>query len=256
MWKVLFVASWAFFSTCGSSSVEFCPIRHRCNPRLRDMVKPSCSYNCCTIKGWIHGQFPDQTPCRLRRGRRAIGVCIRGNCISWSGGGIPGRPSPIPRPPEKLPSCNEIVGVVGYATTCSYKCISSLNSVQTLRYPKGTPCLELAQGGKKPAKQAGLCDEGKCISYNDIDGEYLTVKSKVFPPNLMKCPEKAYLGRRALFECRHYCPLGESWFYGSYMGNTTCQTDDPRFLGWCCRGECHARMWCGANENSVDYPLR
>lgn len=187
----------------------------------------------------------------LKRPRGSRGWCIRGSCISWSGGGIPGWPS---LPPEPFPSCNEIVSAVGYTTACFYDCLSANNRPEKRPYPDGTPCLEVAEGQNKRAGPAGLCRSGKCIPHYDIEGDYSTVVANVFPPRLNKCPQKPFLGKMAVFDCHHYCKIGENWFHGSYTGNTTCQTEEPNVLGWCCYGSCYQKMWCGRNENSVDYP--
>lgn len=259
MWTVEVFAIWTFLFSV-SSSRAYCPYQYRCAPGLRDHVKPACSYRCCLNNGWVRGQFPDETPCWLKRRTRTIGACMRGNCISWSafpGSSIPGRPArPIPTPPEPLPSCNEIVTAAGYAKGCSYKCLASINHIQMKPYPEGTPCLEIDQARNKPASTAGLCLEGKCVSHYDIKGDYPTVMAKVYPANLLRCPEKVHLGRNAVFNCRYHCMLGDTWFFGTYMANTTCQTDDPALLGWCCKDKCYPEMWCGGNENSVDYRLK
>lgn len=234
-----------------------CPYELECARLRQNFVQQSCYYYCCAGGKWYRGMFSPGTRCKLQPPRRGIGQCLRGVCTSSSGGGIPSQPSrPFPSPPETLPSCNEIVSTVGYITSCSYSCRSSSGGMETSFHAGGTPCIELNEQGTKPNGPAGLCSGAKCIPYYDIDGDAATVSRKVFPGRLSGCPEKPFLGRMAVSDCHYYCKLEGYWFYGSYTSNTTCQTENPNLLGWCCHGYCHHKMWCGRNENSLDYSLQ
>lgn len=226
----------------------YCPATYSCD-RFWNNVKPSCNYLCCTGGVWYRGTFIEGTPC-LRQARiPKVGVCMRGLCISTSGGASPGIPPFYPSQPS-LPSCNEIPRIDGYASSCRYSCSSGRNGEGNQHYPEDTPCLKIRPDGNKPAGVAGLCRSGECVEYFNLDDA--NVMEKAFPRTLLRCPEKVYLGRNAVQNCHHYCRLGNNWFSGSFMGNTTCQGDDPYRLGWCCNGFCHKEMWCGLTENSVD----
>lgn len=258
MWKVAILASWISCSTCESWSFNYyCPSSLRCEFLQNNFPKPSCYYRCCSGWNWYRGQFPDGTRCLRQRITRAVGQCMRGNCISLTGGGTPGAPPTYPsRPSVVLPSCNDIPVTVGYAQSCQVSCISDLNVAIKQNYPNNVPCLEIRPTGDKPASVAGLCREGKCIPYFNLDEGEINVFRKVFPSSLYKCPEKIYLGKNAVYNCRHYCKQENKWFFGSLMGNTTCQGDDPNRTGWCCKGDCHTEMWCGRSENDLEYPIQ
>lgn len=258
MWKVAILVSWFWISTCESWPFNhYCPFSLRCDRIKNSFPKLSCYYHCCHGQEWYRGQFADTTPCLRGRRSRVVGQCMRGNCISLTGGGEPGLPPFYPtRPSVLLPSCNQIPVIDGYAKSCNYSCIYNFGVEIKQNYPDDVPCLEIRPGGDKPASAAGLCKGGQCVPYFNLDDGETNVFEKVFPRSHYKCLEKVYLGRNAVQNCRYYCKQGNSWFYGSYMGNTTCQGDDPYRTGWCCKGDCNNAMWCGLSENDVEFPTQ
>lgn len=258
MCKLATWIAWSVFVISGASCYwnNDCPLEYRCSRVLKNIPQPSCFFNCCHRGRWHRGMIPDGTRCKLQRQGFGIGQCNGGFCVPSPGSAVPGQPSyPRPSPPGTLLSCNEIPNPVGYTEGCTYSCRSFSGSLETQTYPGGTRCLMVSDGPKKRVGPAGLCSGEQCIPHYEIGGEYSTVMSKVFPLNLYRCPEKVYLGRNAVFDCHHYCKEDGLWFHGSYMGNTTCQTDTLDVLGWCCKGKCHAKMWCGMTENSLDDTL-
>ncbi|XP_077529712.1 uncharacterized protein LOC144142226 [Haemaphysalis longicornis] len=258
MSKVAWWYVWTVFFISGTAAYwnNNCPLEYHCSQLQNASPKHSCYYRCCNGGRWYRGQLPDLTRCKLRGQRGRVGQCMRGVCIPVSGSDLPRPPShPRPGPPEALPSCNEIPTMVGYAQGCSYRCESFSGRVESRTYPGGTRCLVIAGDGNRRVGPAGLCSGGTCIPHEDIEGDYPTILKKVFHPSLYACPEKPYFGRRAVFDCHQYCQVGENWYWGSYMGNTTCQMETPNLLGWCCKGECYRQMWCGRSENSVDNTL-
>ncbi|KAK8772310.1 hypothetical protein V5799_024446, partial [Amblyomma americanum] len=80
----------------------------------------------------------------------------------------------------------------GYAPSCSKRCRGSEKEVN---YPNTTPCVVLINGGKQ-AVIAGLCNDGECQRFDDLDAESsgsIAVAS-VYSETFHKCPQKEYTG--------------------------------------------------------------
>uniref|UniRef100_L7M9P9 Putative tick 18.3 kDa family protein n=1 Tax=Rhipicephalus pulchellus TaxID=72859 RepID=L7M9P9_RHIPC len=214
--------------------------------------KTNCIYRCLSDNGqWKQGTHSDGTPCLDRRSPGRHAECIRGLCIVKEDTG----PSfNTTHHPQVLPACDGQYHGKGYAPTCRYTCANHDGTRRTMTYLYGTPCLPIDQYGKR-AGNAGICDRGRCIQYDELVSKFPTIEKKVHPAIYNRCPEKDHYGRNTLFSCYYYCKDKDWWFYGYYSSsvNSACELFRPDHrLGWCCKGSCITQPNCGQNvENSI-----
>ncbi|XP_037525040.1 uncharacterized protein LOC119402038 isoform X2 [Rhipicephalus sanguineus] len=122
------------------------------------------------------------------------------------------------------PSCSG----QGYITTC--------NSTTC----DGMPCINIFT--KPSSAIAGICKNRMTYQEQRLAHHH----------TYLKCKEKENYGRNVLFNCHHYCKVGDTWYHGYYSSNLTsscylAKSTPTQDLGWCCEGRCIEKAHCLAS---------
>ncbi|XP_077529483.1 uncharacterized protein LOC144141883 isoform X1 [Haemaphysalis longicornis] len=198
-----------------------------------DILIHSCRYICETFFGWFHGILNDGAPCWRGGGPANVGRCYRGFCRRIQG----------PRPPRPQ-TCDGRYPGPGYAPGCQYSCSKMADTKGTRNYKDGTPCINL-NSERKPLGAAGICKQGVCIEYDDMEVAGSLAAARVFSGKYQKCPDRLHRKAITLHDCHYYCKIKGRWYFGIYMSNATCQHPETKQTGWCCMGECQRSNICG-----------
>uniref|UniRef100_L7M9P4 Putative tick 18.3 kDa family protein n=1 Tax=Rhipicephalus pulchellus TaxID=72859 RepID=L7M9P4_RHIPC len=221
--------------------------RYDCNFVLgNSSPKAECFYR-CTYDGrnWKRGMHQDGTQCLSGHAGR-IGKCTRGVCVLLEDEG------PSFNSTVNADRCSTHFHGKGYAPTCQYKCRHHRHFKRVF-YDSGTPCIRLDEDGE-PRRDAGICLEGVCKPYDELESMYQHIRKKVFAQHFHKCQDKDHYAINMLASCYYYCKQKNGWFYGYYKSNynSRCEVLRPeRKSGYCCKGNCIRLANCGQDLDTA-----
>uniref|UniRef100_A0A224Y344 18.3 kDa family n=1 Tax=Rhipicephalus zambeziensis TaxID=60191 RepID=A0A224Y344_9ACAR len=151
--------------------------------------KPECFYR-CTYGGsrLQQGMYLDGTECVSKQTGR-IGECMRGVCV------LRQEDDSSFNSTKYNERCSSHYQRKGYAPMCQYKC-KRHGKVKQVLYKPGTLCIRLDDEGKAIGN-AGICLQGRCVPYDELESKYVHIRAKVFPRLLRKCKEKDHYEKYA-----------------------------------------------------------
>ncbi|XP_077529639.1 uncharacterized protein LOC144142092 isoform X2 [Haemaphysalis longicornis] len=238
----IFIAT--FVTGCFSWYTYYCPEEFHCaNVYRGPFAVPFCVYYCCVGPVWLSGLYGDGTPCwnwNTPFLHGLTGRCRKGTCLPPQEVPATTKRPPLQPTTTRMPSrCDGYYTGLGYATNCTYTCLSPRKEKKNWQYRDGTPCINAT--GTTPLGKPGVCNGGTCFKPEHMPSGYTT--GRLYHSVYQQCPEKSHADQiTTVADCNYYCQINGDWFYGRYMLNARCH--NLTYGGYCCEGKCNKLPWC------------